>query len=122
MLKSGKRIWGFGHRVYKNFDPRYRAFKRMAREMAELRGRMDLFETAEKVEEAALKRLAHKNIYPNVDFYSGLVYYFLGIPQDLAITMFAISRMAGWVAHILEYWEQNRLIRPKAKYVGIEER
>ena len=118
MLKSGKRIWGFGHRVYKNFDPRYRAFKRMAREMAELRGRMDLFETAERVEEAALKRLAHKNIYPNVDFYSGLVYYFLGIPQDLAITMFAISRMAGWVAHILEYWEQNRLIRPKAKYVG----
>lgn len=118
MLRSGKRIWGFGHRVYKNFDPRYRVFKRMAREMAELKGRMDLFETAERVEEVALKELAPKNIYPNVDFYSGLVYYLLGIPPDLSITMFSISRMAGWVAHVLEYLQQNRLIRPKAKYVG----
>jgi citrate synthase len=124
-----KRIMGFGHRVYKVLDPRARVLKKYAKELTGERDEI-LFKTALKVEEVMEKDYGPKGIYPNVDFYSGFVYRALGIPNDLFTSIFAMSRAAGWVAHILEYRESSRLFRPRgiyngpvnAKYTPIEER
>jgi len=118
LLASKKRVMGFGHRVYKNYDPRYRILKELAREMSKEKGEDKLFSIALRTEEEALKRLKKYNIYPNVDFYSGLVFYLLGIPIDLFTCVFAMGRIVGWCSHILEYWSDNKLIRPKALYTG----
>jgi citrate synthase len=128
-VNEKRKIMGFGHRVYKVIDPRARVLKRYAKELT---GESDeiLFKTALKVEEVMGKNYGPKGIYPNVDFYSGFVYKALGIPNDLFTSIFAMSRAAGWVAHILEYRESNRLFRPRgiyngpvnAKYIPIEER
>ncbi|MGA3297929.1 MAG: citrate/2-methylcitrate synthase, partial [Candidatus Bathyarchaeia archaeon] len=113
-----KRIMGFGHRVYKTWDPRYKVLKKIGAELAERKGRVTLFNTALAIESSALRHLAGSPIFPNVDSYSGLVFHMLGITIDLFTPIFALSRIAGWTAHSMEYLESNRLIRPKALYVG----
>ncbi len=126
-LAKKERVMGFGHRVYKAYDPRARILKRFAEELTK---RSEFYQTAVKVEEIMIREKGQKGIFPNVDFYSGLVYNALGIDTDLFTPIFAISRVAGWTAHVLEYLEDNRIFRPRAiykgeidkKYVPIDER
>lgn len=117
-LAEKKRIMGFGHRVYKTWDPRYVILKKLGAELAERKGETRLFETAMAIEVSALRHLAGTPIFPNVDSYSGIVFHTLGIPTDLFTPIFAMSRIAGWTAHAIEYLQANRLIRPKALYIG----
>ncbi len=118
-LEKKERIMGMGHRVYKAYDPRARILKRYAEEVARAHGRTREYEILVAIEKEAEKYLAPKGIYPNVDFYSGVVYSDLGIPVEFFTPVFAVARIAGWVGHILEYTEKdNRLIRPRAKYTG----
>ncbi len=117
-LAEKKRIMGFGHRVYKTWDPRYLILKKLGAQLASNKGETVLFETAVAIEQSALRHLAGSPIFPNVDSYSGVVFHTLGIPTDLFTPIFAMSRIAGWTAHAIEYLEANRLIRPKALYVG----
>ena len=117
-LAQKKRIMGFGHRVYKTWDPRYRILKKIGADLAERTGQVKLYATAVAIENSTLRHLAGAPIFPNVDSYSGLVFHMLGIPMDLFTPIFAMSRVAGWTAHSIEYLESNRLIRPKTFYVG----
>lgn len=115
-LADKKKLMGFGHRVYKGPDPRADDLRRMAKMLAEAHPEQGKwFAIAEKLEQAVWKR---KKLNCNVDFYSAPVLYTIGIPIDLFTTMFAISRMAGWTAHILEQYADNRLIRPISNYTG----
>jgi len=116
------RIMGMGHRVYKVEDPRSIILRKLARDVAESSGQSKWYDIAEKLEERALGHpfFQERNIYPNVDYYSGPLLSGLGIPTDLFTPMFAISRVAGWTAHMLEQQHNNRLIRPRAKYAGPE--
>jgi len=116
-MKEKEKIMGFGHRVYKALDPRARILKKYARDLTGKRDEI-LFKTALKLEEVMEKKFGPKGIYPNVDFYSGFVYKALGIPTDLFTSIFAIARSAGWIAHILEYRESNRIFRPRGIYNG----
>jgi citrate synthase len=109
------RVPGFGHRVYRVDDARARVLRGMARQMAEATGRERLFAVAEAVYAAMRARTA---LPVNVDFFSAVVYDALGIPADLCTSIFAIGRVAGWCAHALEQYADNRLIRPRALYVG----
>lgn len=117
-LARKRKIMGFGHRLYKSYDPRYLILKGIGGKLAAMKGQSKLFETAEAIEGAAMSKLAHRHVFPNVDFYSGIVLHLLGIPTDLFTSVFCMSRIAGWSAHVLEYLESNRLIRPRAYYVG----
>lgn len=117
-LRNHGKVFGFGHRVYKTWDPRALILREYARRLSELRHREDLFQVAEIMQDTVVKELSAKHIYPNVDFYSGLTYYLLGIPPDLFTPIFAVSRVAGWTAHVIEYWEDNRIVRPLDYYVG----
>lgn len=117
-LERKERIMGFGHRVYKAYDPRARILKKYARMLAKETGQEDLFNTAVEVERVMIEILGTKGVFPNVDFYSGQVYYMLGMPMDVFTPIFAISRASGWIGHVLEYWEDNVLIRPRALYIG----
>ncbi len=117
-LAKKERIMGFGHRVYKAYDPRAKILKEYARMLCEKKGDMRLYETAIKIEEVVLRELSRKRIFTNVDFFSGIVYHHLGIPSDLFTTIFAMARIVGWTGHVLEYWSENRIIRPRALYVG----
>lgn len=117
-LAAKKRIMGFGHRIYKTWDPRYKILKKLGAALAVKKGKTTFFETAVAIETSALKHLAGSPVFPNVDSYSGVVFHMLGIPTDLFTPVFAMSRMAGWTAHAIEYLDANRLIRPKALYVG----
>jgi citrate synthase len=117
-LAEKKKIMGFGHRVYKNYDPRYVILKKVSAELAHRKHADKLFETAEAIETSALRHLAGSQIFPNVDSYSGVAFHLLGIETDLFTPIFAMSRIAGWTAHAIEYLQSNRLIRPKALYVG----
>jgi citrate synthase len=92
--------------------------KRLGADLARRKGQMKLFSTAEAIEDSALRHLAGAPIFPNVDSYSGIVFHMLGIPTDLFTPVFVMSRIAGWTAHVIEYVGANRLIRPKALYVG----
>ncbi|MBE3598213.1 MAG: citrate synthase [Limnochordaceae bacterium] len=114
-LASKQRIPGFGHRVYKTWDPRALILKRYSEELGRARGQTLWYDISLAVEQAVRKE---KDLYPNVDFYSASVYYTLGIPVDLFTPVFAVSRIAGWTAHLLEQYEDNRLIRPRAEYTG----
>ena len=109
------RVPGFGHRVYRVDDARARVLRGMAKSMAEATGRQRLFEVAERVYDAMRART---NLPVNVDFFSAVVYDALGIPADLCTSIFAVGRVAGWCAHALEQYADNRLIRPRADYVG----
>ncbi|SEO23079.1 citrate synthase [Paenibacillus sp. OV219] len=114
-LANKEKIMGFGHRVYKNGDPRAKHLQKMSRELGKLTGNMELYEMSVKIEELVT---GQKGLKPNVDFYSASVYTTLQIPRDLFTPIFAISRCTGWTAHILEQYENNRLIRPRAEYTG----
>ena len=121
MLAEGKKIPGIGHRVYRALDPRAVSLREMSRQLAESSGDTKWYEISERVQEAADKALAAKGkttLKANVDFFSASVYHMLGIPDDLFTPVFAISRVAGWTAHILEQLGDNRLIRPRAIYTG----
>ncbi len=115
-LNDKKKISGFGHRVYKVLDPRAIHLKKMSEELGKRTGHGELFEKSSRVE-----RTVHdmKGLNANVDFYSASTYYSLGIPVDLFTPIFAVSRMSGWTAHILEQYRNNRLIRPRADYTGL---
>jgi len=115
VLSHHGKIFGFGHRVYKAYDPRAKILKSIAEELSK---NSKYYKIAVKLEDYVIKKLSHKGIFPNVDFYSGIVYNALGISTDLFTPIFAISRVAGWCAHILEYLEDNRLFRPKSIYKG----
>ncbi|MFL6282882.1 MAG: citrate/2-methylcitrate synthase [Pyrinomonadaceae bacterium] len=114
-LAGKKKIMGFGHRVYKTEDPRSVWLRRFSKEMGEERGETRWFEILERLRELMF---ASKKLYPNVDYYSGSVYYQMGIPLDLFTPIFAVSRISGWTGHILEQYANNRLIRPRAEYIG----
>ena len=117
-LAHKRRIMGFGHRVYKTWDPRYVILKKLAGELALRKGQRKLFDTAVAIETSARRHLEGTPIFPNVDSYSGIVFHMLGIETDLFTPIFAMSRISGWTAHAIEYLEANRLIRPKALYIG----
>lgn len=114
------RIMGMGHRVYKVEDPRSIILRKLAKDVALSSGQTRWYDIAAKLEEKALEYpyFKERNIFPNVDYYSGPLLSGLGIPVDLFTPMFAISRIAGWTAHMLEQQQNNRLIRPRAKYAG----
>ncbi len=121
MLAEGKKIPGIGHRVYRALDPRAVSLREMSKQLAQSTGDSKWFDMSEKVQEAADKALAAKGkttLKANVDFFSASVYHMLGIPNDQFTPVFAISRVAGWTAHILEQLGDNRLIRPRAIYTG----
>jgi len=113
------RMPGFGHRVYKVDDARARVLRGMAKSMAEATGRGKLFEVAERLYDAMKARTS---LPVNVDFFSAVVYDALGIPPDFCTSIFAVGRVAGWCAHAMEQYADNRLIRPRADYVGREAR
>jgi citrate synthase len=114
-LAQRKKIMGIGHRVYKTLDPRAPHLKRMAQILSAKLGEPKWIQMSERIAELMLKE---KNLHANVDFYSATVYYSLGIPTDLFTPIFAISRTAGWTAHVLEQLADNRLIRPQSQYSG----
>ncbi len=125
-VKEGKgRLQGFGHRVYKNFDPRAKIIKKTADEVFEITGKNPLLDIALKLEEVALADdyFVSRKLYPNVDFYSGLIYQAMGFPVDIFTVLFAIPRTAGWLAHYKELLEQDQKIaRPRQLYAGAGER
>ena len=114
-LAKKKKIMGFGHRVYRTEDPRATHLREMSRQLGERTGEKKWYEMSRKMEEVMMRE---KNLNPNVDFYSASTYYALGIPTDLFTPIFACSRITGWTAHVLEQYANNRLIRPRAEYVG----
>lgn len=114
-LSKKKKIMGFGHAVYKTEDPRATHLRRFSKEMGERKGNTKWYDITAKLE-AILKQ--EKGLLPNVDAYSASTYYMMGIPLDLYTPIFAISRISGWTAHILEQYANNKLIRPRAEYIG----
>jgi citrate synthase len=114
-LARKERIPGFGHRVYRTEDPRATHLRRMSKELGDRAGKTMWFEMSQRIERLVK---VEKKLNPNVDFYSASVYYTLGIPIDLFTPVFAVSRIAGWTAHVLEQYSNNRLIRPRAEYIG----
>ena len=114
-LARKEKIPGFGHRVYRTEDPRATHLRQMSRDLGKRAGNTAWFDMSERIE-ALVK--SEKKLYANVDFYSASTYYTLGIPIDLYTPIFAVSRMSGWTAHILEQYANNRLIRPRAEYTG----
>jgi citrate synthase len=123
-LANKQVVWGFGHREYKVKDPRADILQNMLEELREHRGGQisPLYEIAKALEVAAHERLSQKGVHPNVDFYSGVLYDALGIPEDQFTPIFAISRTAGWLAHWKEQIGNNRIYRPTQEYVGSETR
>jgi len=117
-LERKELIMGFGHRVYKAYDPRATYLKTFAKQIATDTGNLKLFEMSQRIEGLVLDAKAGKGIFPNVDFYSATTYHCLGIKTDLFTCMFAMSRMSGWAGHCIEQLQDNRLIRPQAKYNG----
>lgn len=113
-----KKIMGFGHRVYKVKDPRATVLQELAEHMFAETTKPDIYNLALEIEKVATGILGPKGIYPNVDFYSGIVYQSMGIPRDLFTPIFAISRVAGWTAHWLEQLKNNRIFRPEQIFVG----
>ncbi|WP_428909357.1 citrate synthase [Niallia sp. Krafla_26] len=110
-----EKIMGFGHRVYKYGDPRAKHLRLMSQKLTTLTGQPEYYDMSVKIENIVT---SEKKLPPNVDFYSASVYHSLGIDHDLFTPIFAVSRVSGWLAHILEQYENNRLIRPRAEYVG----
>lgn len=114
-LNNKVKIMGFGHRVYRTEDPRATHLREMSRQLGERSGQKKWYDMSRKMEEVVMRE---KNLNPNVDFYSASTYYALDIPTDLFTPIFACSRISGWTAHILEQYDNNRLIRPRAEWVG----
>lgn len=114
-LENKEKIMGFGHRVYRYGDPRAKHLKAMSEKLTEITGEPQWYEMSVRIENIVT---GEKKLPPNVDFYSASVYHSLGIDHDLFTPIFAVSRISGWLAHILEQYENNRLIRPRAEYTG----
>lgn len=110
-----QKIMGFGHRVYRTVDPRATHLAEMSRKLGERTGETKWYEMSRRMEEVVMRE---KHLNANVDFYSASTYYALGVPTDLFTPIFACSRISGWTAHVLEQYRNNRLIRPRAEYVG----
>ena len=126
-VKAGElKLMGFGHRVYKNYDPRAKIIKRTADEVFEVTGRNPLLDIALELEKIALEDeyFVSRKLYPNVDFYSGIIYQALGLPVAMFPVMFAIPRTAGWLAQWLELCDdpEQKIARPRQLFVGAEER
>jgi len=117
-LEKRQKIMGVGHRIYKIKDPRAEYIQKLAQKLFDYYGHDKYYDIALEVERVCAEHLASKGIYPNVDFYSGLVYAKLGIPDDLFTPVFAVSRVAGWLAHWREQLSDNRLFRPTQVYTG----
>lgn len=117
MLAQKKKIPGFGHRVYHTDDPRAKHLSVMSRDLGKSSGQPQWFEMSDKIEKFVK---AEKKLNANVDFYSASTYHTLGINDDLFTPVFAVSRISGWTAHVIEQLDDNRLIRPRAEYVGPE--
>jgi citrate synthase len=121
-VKSGEeRLMGFGHRVYKNYDPRATIIKEAAHDVFNATGKNPLLDIAMKLEEVALADpyFVDRKLYPNVDFYSGLIYQSMGFPTEMFTVLFAIPRTVGWLAHWQEMLEQDsRIARPRQVYTG----
>jgi citrate synthase len=116
-IEAGEKVMGFGHRVYRTEDPRAQELRGVARDLGHKMGNDRWFQILQEIEKA-MEPYRPKGIYPNVDFYAGAVYSLLGIPDEQFIPMFAVGRMPGWVAHVLEQYEDNVLIRPLLQYTG----
>ncbi|WP_342510723.1 citrate synthase [Sporosarcina sp. FSL K6-1522] len=114
-LANKEKIMGFGHRVYRKGDPRAKHLRAMSKKLTALRGEEKFYNMSNQIEAIVT---GEKNLPPNVDFYSASVYHSLDIDHDLFTPIFAVSRVSGWIAHILEQYENNRLIRPRAEYTG----
>ena len=114
-LAAGKKVMGFGHRVYKEGDPRAKILRQMSEELTREVGHPELYEMSVRIDEFMQGK---KGLIPNVDFYSASVYHSMGIPSDLFTPVFAVSRVAGWCAHVLEQYAGNRIYRPRGRYVG----
>ncbi|GBD20839.1 Citrate synthase 2 [bacterium HR28] len=114
-LARKERIMGFGHRVYKGEDPRAKWLRDLSRRLGEARGDLRWYELSVAIADVMARE---KGLFPNVDFYAASVYHYLGIEKELMTPVFAASRISGWTAHILEQQADNRLIRPRAEYVG----
>ena len=125
-VKAGKgRLMGFGHRVYKSYDPRAKIIKQAAYDVFDVTGKNPLLDIALKLEETALNDpyFVDRKLYPNVDFYSGLIYQAMGFPVEMFTVLFAIPRVSGWLSHWQEMLEQNsRIARPRQLYTGVDER
>lgn len=117
-LARKEKIMGIGHRVYKTYDPRARFLKEMAQRLAAESGEDRWYQISTEIERVVLEELGEKALYPNVDFFSGICYHVMGIPVDLFTPIFAMSRVSGWTAHVVEQYGNNRLIRPRAEYTG----
>lgn len=114
-LENKEKIMGFGHRVYRQGDPRAKHLRDMSKKLTKIRGEEKWYEMSIKIDDIVS---GQKNLPPNVDFYSASVYHSLNIDHDLFTPIFAVSRVSGWLAHILEQYSNNRLIRPRAEYIG----
>ncbi len=114
-LAEKRKIMGFGHAVYKTEDPRATHLRKFSEQVGKRAGDTRWYEMSRKVEEVIMRE---KGLYPNVDFFSASTYYMMGIPLDLYTPIFAVSRIVGWTGHILEQYADNKLIRPRAEYIG----
>jgi citrate synthase len=114
-LASKRKIMGFGHAVYRTEDPRATHLRRFSKEIGERAGDTKWHDISRRVEEIMMRE---KGLFPNVDFFSASTYYMMGIPLELYTPIFAVSRISGWTGHILEQYENNKLIRPRAEYIG----
>jgi citrate synthase len=116
-LQNKQKVMGFGHRVYKNGDPRAKVLRSMSDRLTAKMGQHHWYEMSDLID---VEMQGKKGLLPNVDFYSATVYYAMGIPIDLYTPIFAVSRVSGWMAHILEQWTNNRIYRPRGKWSGKE--
>jgi len=117
-VANKKKIMGLGHRVYKVKDPRAFALQKLARQVFEELGSTELYDIAREIEDRAAEKLGPKGIYPNVDFFSGTVYLKMGIARELFTPIFAIARVAGYLAHYMEQMQDNRIFRPRQEFLG----
>ncbi|MFT7582627.1 MAG: citrate synthase, partial [Myxococcota bacterium] len=121
-IDNKEKIMGLGHRVYKAKDPRATILQKLAVQLFETLGTDRRYEIARRVEAIADERLSSKGVYPNVDFYSGIVYDKMGIEPDVFTPIFAVARVSGWLSHWLEQLENNRIFRPSQIFKGNEPR
>ena len=115
MLDDKKKIMGFGHRVYRSEDPRSKHLREIAERLCRQKDTLDIYNKCKKIEDTVYNK---KGIFPNVDFYAALIMHALGVPRDFSTAFFSSSRITGWVAHVLEQYEDAVLIRPTSKYIG----
>jgi citrate synthase len=122
MLANKQKVPGFGHRVYRTFDPRAHFLRKMSKQLGEAAGNTKWYEMSERLipilRDTPKSSGEAMNLNPNVDFFSASTYYTMGIPLDLFTPIFGISRVAGWTAHVMEQHRNNRIIRPTDDYVG----